>query len=292
MEKVSEIGNGIQGPSFASPSRLYFCSRGSGDLYKIRLPDEDSASGKGKFGEPEVILNTNGSPSNLAFDSSGVLYVADFSHRALLSIDDDGNSLSCFVKDYEGKGFQGPNSVVFDGHGTLFFTDSGPFGSTNLARPKGSVFSVTCDGELLQPLAHETLAHPSGLCLSPDQNILYVAETMNNRILRFVQKPTSVWHYSVFYQFSGGLGPTALATDPNGMIYVARFDFVGTCSQRQGLVSILSPDGRLSSELPVPAGPEISGLTFSPSAKYLYLTEASSNTLNRYLLHDPNKPTS
>ena len=82
-------------------------------------------------------------------------------------------------------------------------------GGTTLASPKGSVFCISPDGRLLQPLALQCLAHPSGLAVSPDEQALYVCETMANRVLRFVQKPAGVFHFSVFYQFSGGLGYVA-----------------------------------------------------------------------------------
>ena len=52
---------------------------------------------------------------------------------------------------------------------------------------------------------------------------------MTNRVLRFVQRPAGVYHSSVFHQFSGRMGPSALAVDPDGLIYVARYDFAGGC---------------------------------------------------------------
>lgn len=135
-----------------------------------------------------------------------------------------------FVRQYEGKMFKGPNSIIFDSSGTMYFTDSGPMGETTIQKPLGSVFAITDEGDeggtLLQPLAYECLAHPCGLALSPNEDVLYVAETMKNRILRFVQKPMGVYHMSVFHQFSGGFGPTALACDKK-YLYVAHFDFAG-----------------------------------------------------------------
>ena len=45
-----------------------------------------------------------------------------------------------------------------------------------------------------------------------------------NRILRFVQRPAGVYHFSVFHQFSGGFGPRYLACAPDGSLFVAHFD--------------------------------------------------------------------
>jgi len=76
----------------------------------------------------------------------------------------------------------------------MFFTDSGPLGTTSLQSPKGSLFMISVDGELLKPILLECLAHPSGVALSPDESVLYVAETMQNRVLRCVQRPAGAYH--------------------------------------------------------------------------------------------------
>lgn len=59
---------------------------------------------------------------------------------------------------------------------------------------------------ILVPIILNSLAHPTGICLSPDQMCIYVAETGRNRLLRLVQSrhSTNVFHSSVFYQFQGG----------------------------------------------------------------------------------------
>jgi hypothetical protein len=103
---------------------------------------------------------------------------------------------------------------------------------------------------MLKPLLFENLAYPSGIALSPDDRVMcaylvnvaapytfdsffsffpcsYVAEMMQNRVLRFVQRPTGVFHVSVFYQFSGRIGPSAIVVDREGFIYVARYDLRG-----------------------------------------------------------------
>ncbi len=55
----------------------------------------------------------------------------------------------------------------------------------------------------------------------------YVAEMMNNRLLRYFERPEGVYHGSVFYQFSGGIGPSGVTVDKDGNIYVAQYDILG-----------------------------------------------------------------
>lgn len=87
---------------------------------------------------------------------------------------------------------------------------------------------------------------------------------------------------SVFFQFSGMLGPTAIACDPKtGNLYVARYDFAG-CSDDGG-IAVLSPKGDLLRTLSVP-GPEVTGLTIEKGdtgSVKLLVTEASTGKLYR-----------
>ena len=79
------------------------------------------------------------------------------------------------------------------------------------------------------------------------------------------QRPAGVYHYSVFRQFAGGVGPTALACDSSGRLYVARFE-LRTC-QGTGSVDVINPDGSLEESIAIPA-PEVSGLCISPAGDF------------------------
>jgi aspartate beta-hydroxylase len=109
--------------------------------------------------------------------------------------------------------------------------------------------------------------------------MVYVCEMSANRLLRFFQKPTGVFHYSVFRQFSGGVGPSCVAVDKAGKIYIGHYD-LGAGS---GRISVLSPDdGKVIQELSVP-GPEVTGLAISPDNSLL-VTEASTKAVYRLSL--------
>lgn len=55
----------------------------------------------------------------------------------------------------------------------------------------------------------------------------YVAETMCNRIIRFFQQPYGVYHGSIFYQLSGGVGPMSLTLDEEGNVFVGQYEVRG-----------------------------------------------------------------
>ena len=82
---------------------------------------------------------------------------------------------------------------------------------------------------------------------------------MNNRILRFFQQPAGVYHGSVFYQLSGGVGPSSIVLDhATNQLVVAQYDVRDSTSE--GTILILSSSGKLVRSIAT-NGPEISGLT-------------------------------
>mgnify|MGYP006088900563 CR=1 FL=1 len=104
--------------------------------------------------------------------------------------------------------------VLSEKNNSLFFTDSGPMGESSIENPTGSLFVIDLSVSMLKPIIFGKLAHPCGLALSLTENVLYVAETLNNRVLRVVCHSSGNYHTSVFHQFSGRLGPTSLAISP------------------------------------------------------------------------------
>jgi sugar lactone lactonase YvrE len=270
-------------------------------------------------GSLQEVATTGGAPCGLAVDHTNALHVCDLAHAAVLLLKDEvavasGSAAAAggggkpgsgggahahahhnhhgsagapvvVVNEYEGKSLRGPNSACFDSAGQLFFTDSGPLGETGLLERKGSVFVVTGEANtrLLRPLAYESLAHPAGICLNAEENAVFVSEMAANRVLRFVQRPAGVWHASVFHQFAGRLGPTALAFDgAHGHLYVARYELPELAER--GLVSVLSAaDGSLVREIVV-AGPEVTGLALSPDGDVLVVSEATGNTITKVVL--------
>jgi aspartate beta-hydroxylase len=256
---------GVTSPTIGPDGALLVASSTSGDVQQV-----DAASGA-----VEPLFNTGGAPSSLAFDGDGTLIVCDAAHATVFEYGKD-QQLRDLVKEYEAKPFKGPSALALDSASNIFFCDSGPLGETTLQRPKGSVFMISAEGQLLQPLVLESLAHPCALALAPDEGALYVAEMMQNRLLRLVQKPAGAWHCSVFFQFSGRVGPSGIAVDQNGNLFVSRYDVATSAGPTAGVVSVISPEGKLLSELAVPA-PEVTGVAISGGT--MFVTEASTGSV-------------
>jgi len=87
------------------------------------------------------------------------------------------------------------------------------------------LYYIELDNKTTRGLLLNCLSFPADLIYDNSNQILYVAETFTNRIIRLIQNPPGVYHSSIFHQFDGRLGPTAITMDEMGNIYVARFEF-------------------------------------------------------------------
>lgn len=153
-------------------------------------------------GSMEVAFSTGGQPTGLVFDMQGSSFIADMAHQAILSqtVTDMRIEITPVIKDFDGNSLKGPNSMVLsEKNNSLFFTDSGPLGESNLENPSGSIYAIDLGVSMLKPILYGRLAHPCGLALSPEENVLYVAETLMNRVLRVVIHSSGVYHTSVFH---------------------------------------------------------------------------------------------
>lgn len=165
-ETVFQGGSGLTSPVLHGDV-LFVASEGSGEVLRLHLAS-------GARAEAETFAAAGGQPQGCSVHPSGALYVADAARQAVVTVGDDGET-EVLVQEYEGNTFQGPHSLAFDTAGNLYFTDSGPFGDTSLARPEGSVYCITHSraGQVLRPIALHCLAYPAGIAVTPDGSTMY-----------------------------------------------------------------------------------------------------------------------
>ena len=89
--------------------------------------------------------------------------------------------------------------ILSEKNNTMFFTDSGPLGETSLEAKNGAVFAIDLSVSMLKPVIETNLAYPTGIALNSQENVIFVAETAQNRILRVVIHNSGSYHSSVFY---------------------------------------------------------------------------------------------
>ena len=242
----------LTNPREDSIGQLYVCNE-SGELLTF---NED--------GSYSTFLNLGGLPKCIAFGSSNnSIYIADLMNKVVyekpLEKDKEINSI---FKDYCGISLKGPTSLVRSKDDDyIIAADAGYFGSSTINNTCGSIYLYDINNNVLKPLILNNLAYPCDIYHDKEEDVFYVCEMMNNRIIRLVQNPKGVFHSSVFYTFNGKLGPSAITMDEIGNIYISRSDFFNKNKKdTNGIISIITKEGILSGEIIVDGFSEINGL--------------------------------
>lgn len=158
---LSNIGADICSPFVDIEGRLHVVRQNAGLIVIVN-----------SVGNTQTICSTGGQPSGAIFDQEGVLYVADFGHSAILSVQ-PSNIQELVVGVYEDRPLKGPNTVAI-ANGDIFFTDSGSFGETGLHNPSGSLFTISNSpsGQILKPISLNNLAYPTGIAASTNGKLM------------------------------------------------------------------------------------------------------------------------
>lgn len=189
---------------------------------------------------PQEGLSTFRKPSRNAngntVDRQGRLITCEHSGRRVSILEQDG-SLRTLVDRGDGKKFNSPNDAVVKSDGTLWFTDP-PYGLPRDAvkeQDGNYVFRFDPKTQKAARVA-DGFDMPNGLCFSPDEKQLYVADSGKPRHLRVfdVQPDGTLKDGRVFCEIDRGV-PDGIRCDAQGRIYSSAGDGV----------HIFAPDGKL-----------------------------------------------
>jgi gluconolactonase len=125
--------------------------------------------------------------NGLAYDHRGELLLCQHGNHAVAKY--NGEALVPFITGYGGRPFNSPNDIVCTTGGKIFFSDP-PYGLKDQAlRPDKyqdkAGFYCWYDGEVL--LLTDQYRFPNGMCLSPDERLLYTCSSkpFENIVLEF-----------------------------------------------------------------------------------------------------------
>jgi gluconolactonase len=124
--------------------------------------------------EPELIRANTGEGNGTTFDLQGRLVICEGGNRRVTRMSAAGE-LEILMDRYEGKRLNRPNDVVCKSDGSIYFTDPGlrvPLEDREL--PYAGVYRIAPDGTTTLVADCE---YPNGLAFSPDERVLYVANT-------------------------------------------------------------------------------------------------------------------
>ena len=235
LETLWEDGGFTEGAASGSDGCIYFSDFAQPfDSGPARVMKFDPKSKKITVHCPD-----SGMGNGLMFTRGGKLIGCCASplggHRALVEFLSDG-TVQPIVSKFEGKRFNSPNDLVIDRKGRIYFSDPKYVGPEKLELDRFNLFRLDPDGTL--QIATQAVDKPNGVMLSPDQKILYVAETDNGSATADLDKEPatpgrmtlnafvvnddgSLGAKTVLHNFGNETGVDGMTVDTEGHIYAA-----------------------------------------------------------------------
>lgn len=216
-------------------------------------------------GRTEVIASPGGGPNGAAIGPDGACYICnnggfewerdaasggqrpvrqgdDYETGRIERIDLSTGKVERLYDKCGDNKLNGPNDIVFDRQGNMWFTDLGKSRPRDMDR--GAVYWAKADGSEIKQVI-QPLMTPNGIGLSPDEKTLYVAETEAARLYAFeitgdgtvamIGFPESITGGRLVTCDGGYRKFDSLAVEADGKICVATL--------LTGGITVASPDG-------------------------------------------------
>ena len=223
-------------------------------------------------GTLHVVAQLQGGPNGAALGPDGHCYICnnggfefarigdalvtglaprDYAGGWIESVDLATGQSKVLYRECKGIPLCGPNDLVFDSHGGMWFTDFGKAGHRK--RDQGAVFYARADGSFIRQVVFP-MEGPNGIGLSPDGRTLYVSESWSGRIWAYdVVAPGEIARFSgpmpwergrMLFSFSRYSMPDSMAIERDGNICLGDIPHGG--------ISVISPNGKLLESHPMP----------------------------------------
>jgi len=244
-------------------------------------------------GRKEVIARIPGGPNGAALGPDGKIYLcnnggfgwvplrgmmmpgapspAEYIGGSIQRVDIQSGRLETLFDRCGEHPLKGPNDLVFDRGGGLWFTDLGKRRARDM---DVGAFYYMAPGATAVTEGHFGMLPANGIGLSPDERTVYVAETPTARLWAFsIDTPGTITPSEVIYRGErgrpiAGLGGyqmfDSLAVEASGNVCVATLV--------SGCISVIAPDGRLVEQVPT-HDPVTTNIAFGgPELRTAYVT--------------------
>lgn len=221
-------------------------------------------------GEIEIAKDLGGGPNGMATGPDGAYYVCNNGGFLFNKIDNINRTRPGVPEGYAGGSIDrvdlktgevqvlydrcgnhrlsGPNDIVFDNQGGFYFTDLGKMYPR--FRQNGGLYYALADGSRIVEIAYPMIT-PNGVGLSPDGDVVYVAETETGRL----------WAFDLE---TSGVAKRHSSPSPHGGRLVCglpgyqRFDSLAVMASGNicvatlvtGCITVISPEGEVIRQVP------------------------------------------
>jgi gluconolactonase len=217
IELIKDGFGGTEGPIVLRDGSLIFTEGQANRVTRIAADGTTST----------FLDNTNG-VNSLAFAANGDLYAVQ-TLQPRVGIIYPAAKVKVLADQFEGKSFGRPNDIVVDKKRNVYFTDSGGALKPDQPPPnKPAVYRITAAGKL-ERIAND-IERPNGIQLSPNEKVLYVANTLGEYVLAYdIAADGSLGPRRNFAKLEGvkpadsgvSSGADGLLLDSEGRLYVA-----------------------------------------------------------------------
>ena len=159
-------------------------------------------------------------------DRQGRLITCEHQTRRVTRTEYDG-TITVIADSFDGKRLNSPNDVVVKSDGSIWFTDPdygilSDYEGDRSASEIGACHVYRIDGRSGEiAIVADDFVKPNGLAFSPDESILYIADTGNHKIKEF--DPDTGWVLTKVGSgsrgYRNGVSGDAKLNEPNGLVH-------------------------------------------------------------------------
>lgn len=247
--------NNIEGPAFDKNGHLYVVNYGSdGTIGRVN-----------ESGQVELFLTLNDSSiaNSIKFDTEGFMYLADWRGHNVLRVDMNTRQIETYVHSDQ---FNQPNDLCINKRDQLFASDP------NWKEGTGKLWRIDKGGELV--LLADSMGTTNGIELNPEENILYVNESVQRKVWAFdVDDRGNISNKRLFASVDD-FGFDGMKCDSDGNLYLTRYG--------KGTILILSPTGDVIREIQL-KGKNCSNLVFGgPQRSTVFVTLQDRGSIEKF----------
>jgi gluconolactonase len=234
-------------------------------------------------GQPVSVYRSFSNHANgLARDQQGRLITCESGARRLIRTEPNG-TLTIIAEHYQGKRLNSPNDVVVRADDTIWFTDPDYGILTDYTGDKAESELGRCNVFCLDPrsgelaIATDEMVKPNGLAFSPDEKILYVADSaashgpeLPHHILAFEVVDGRLRNRRLLAEVAPGI-PDGIKVDVDGNIWSSAADGV----------HCIAPDGELIGKVRFPE--TVANLAFGGLKRNRLFVTAGSTLFSLFL---------